>query len=144
MEIWSMWLAAALLFVLIEVFTAGFAIMCFSIGAFAAMALAFFCDILWIQVLVFAIFTTISFMFIRPVALKYLGRKEGGDLKTGVDALIGRRARVSQAIAEGGYGRVSIDGDDWKAASYDNSFIEAGTSVEIVRLESVILIVKTL
>lgn len=39
-------------------------------------------------------------------------------------------------------GRISIDGDDWKAISADNSIIEKGNHVTILKVESVILTVK--
>ena len=57
--------------------------------------------------------------------------------------LIGRKGIVSERIdATQHTGRVAIDGDDWKAVSDDGSVIEKGTTVEIVKLESIIVTVK--
>ena len=57
------------------------------------------------------------------------------------DAIIGRTGSVSQAIAANGYGRVALDGDDWKAQSADGQPIAAGTRVRIVGRESIIVTV---
>ncbi len=144
MELWQIWLAVALLFIVIEVCTSGFAIACFSVGALFAMICTIFKAPLWIQIIGFATGTTLAFIFIRPLAIKYLQRRENINHRTGVEALVGREAKVSQTITAGDYGRVAIDGDDWKAKSIDNTEIPAGCKVEIVSIESVILTVKQL
>lgn len=74
--------------------------------------------------------------------MKYLQKKGEQDHKTGVDALIGRTGKVSETIQADDYGRVAIDGDDWKAKSADGTQIAKGTKVEIVAIDSVILTVK--
>ena len=74
--------------------------------------------------------------------MKFLDRKSK-DVKTNADALVGRKAVVSERIdATQHTGRVAVDGDDWKAVSADGSVIEKGTEVEIVKLDSIILTVK--
>ena len=135
-----MWLAGAFVFIIIELFTSGFAIACFAAGALAGMILAVFPAPVWMQVLAFASGTLLAFIFIRPAAIKYLHRSD--TFKTGVDALVGRSGKVSEAIPAGGYGRVAIDGDDWKAATEDGSAVEKGENVEIIAVNSVILTVK--
>ena len=76
--------------------------------------------------------------------MKFLDRKSK-DVKTNADALVGRRAVVSERIDAAQHtGRVAVDGDDWKAIAADGSVIEKGTEVEIVKLGSIILTVKTL
>jgi membrane protein implicated in regulation of membrane protease activity len=55
---------------------------------------------------------------------------------------MGRIGRVSQQIEKGGYGRVAIDGDDWKSVSADGETIEDGASVRVVGRESIILTVE--
>ena len=81
-------------------------------------------------------------MFLRPVAIRWLDRKSK-DVKTNADALIGRKAVVSERIdAEQHSGRVAVDGDDWKAVSADGSVIEKGATVEIIQRDSIILTVR--
>jgi membrane protein implicated in regulation of membrane protease activity len=58
------------------------------------------------------------------------------------DALIGRKGRVVEAIEAGGFGRVQIDGDVWKAVTKDDEAVPAGTNVRVVDRESIIITVE--
>ena len=69
--------------------------------------------------------------------------RKSKDVKTNADALIGRKAVVSERIdASQHTGRVAVDGDDWKAVSADGTVFEKGETVEIVKLDSIIVTVK--
>lgn len=141
---WHIWVIIALVFFIIEFFTSGFAVACFSIGALAA-AIVSAChgSLLW-QIILFAVFSFLAFVFVRPLVLKYFFKKNG-DKQTNVNALIGKRGKVSSDIdPEKGYGRVAIDGDDWKAVSIDGGVIPKGTVVEVVSIDSIIITVKTI
>ena len=57
--------------------------------------------------------------------------------------MIGQMGEVSQNIMAGGYGRVKLDGDDWKAeAPSEHEDVVVGTKVRIVGRESIILQVE--
>ena len=56
--------------------------------------------------------------------------------------MIGQQGRVSEPIEAGGYGRVAIDGDDWKAVSADGSAIDKDVRVRVVKMDSIILTVE--
>ena len=144
MEIWHIWVIVALVFVIVEMFTTGFAVMCISFGClFGAGASALDWDIKW-QLLVFAVGTALAFLTVRPLVYKFFYKK-GQEVKTNVDALVGRRAIVTERIeGELHAGRVKIDGDDWKAVSTDTEPIEVGATVEVTAINSVILTVKKL
>ena len=144
MEIWHIWVIIALVFVIVEMFTTGFAVMCISFGClFGAGASALDWDIKW-QLLVFAVGTALAFLTVRPLVYKFFYKK-GQEVKTNVDALVGRRAIVTERIeGELHAGRVKIDGDDWKAVSTDTEPIEVGATVEVTAINSVILTVKKL
>ncbi len=104
---WHIWVIIALVFFIIEFFTSGFAVACFSIGALAA-AIGSAChgSLLW-QIILFAVFSFLAFVFVRPLVLKYFFKKNG-DKQTNVNALIGKRGKVSSDIdPEKGYGRVA-------------------------------------
>ena len=141
---WHIWVIIALVFFIIEFFTSGFAVACFSIGALAAaIGSACHCSLIW-QIVLFALFSFLAFVFVRPLVLKYFFKKNG-DKQTNVNALIGKRGKVSSDIdPEKGYGRVAIDGDDWKAVSIDGGFIPKGAVVEVVSIDSIIITVKTI
>ncbi len=145
MTIWQMWLLIAALFVVIEIFTSGFAVACFSVGCvFGAILAACELSLTW-QVVAFAVGTFLAFVFIRPIVMKYLDKKTNDNgVKTNMDSIIGKTAVVTEKIEENGFGRVKIDGDDWKAQTSDGSAVEVGTKVKIEAFESIILTVKKL
>ncbi len=61
-----------------------------------------------------------------------------------MDNIIGKTAVVTERIEENGFGRVKIDGDDWKAQTTDGTAAEIGEKVKIESYESIILTVKKL
>lgn len=67
----------------------------------------------------------------RYVAAWFRGRKFVEDDQSD---WVGRRAKVTQAIAPDAPGRISLNGTTWVAESFDESF-EAGEKVEILRRE---------
>lgn len=145
MEIYQIWLLIAAVFVVIEIFTSGFAVACFSVGCVFGSILAA-CDLsLTWQVVAFAIGTFLAFVLIRPVVMRYLDKKTNDNhVKTNMDNIIGKTAVVTERIEEGGYGRVKINGDDWKAQTIDGSAADVGEKVQIDSYESIILTVKKL
>ena len=144
MPAYQIWLIVAIVLVIVEICTAAFGSICFAIGAgFSALAAGLGAGLTW-QIIIFAVVSLLTFIFIRPFILKFMDRKSK-DVKTNADALIGRKAVVSERIdASQHTGRVAVDGDDWKAVSENGEVIEKGTSVEILNRDSIILTVKQL
>ena len=142
MEAYQIWLIAAIVLVIFEICSATFGAICFAIGAgFSALAAGLGAGVTW-QIVIFAVVSLLTFIFLRPFMLKFMDRKSK-DVKTNAEAIIGRKGVVSERIdAEQHTGRVAIDGDDWKAVSEDGSIIEKGSSVEIVKMDSIIVTVK--
>ena len=144
MAAYQIWLIVAIVLVIVEICTAAFGSICFAIGAgFSALAAGLGAGLTW-QIIIFAVVSLLTFIFIRPFILKFMDRKSK-DVKTNADALIGRKAIVSERIdASQHTGRVAVDGDDWKSVSENGEVIEKGTSVEILNRDSIILTVKQL
>lgn len=139
MEIWHIWAIVATLFVIGEMLTAGFALICFAVGAVGgAIGAAAGASLEW-QLGIFALATLVAFLAVRPL-LKRLSAKD--EVPTNADALIGRTAKVTECIEVGGRGRVAIDGDIWQAESSEQSDILEGEKVEIISRESIILTVR--
>ena len=136
------WLIAAIVLVIIEICTAGFGSICFAIGAaFSALFAGLGANFTW-QIVVFAIVSLLTFIFLRPIVMRFL-EKKSKDVKTNAEAIIGRKGIVSERIdASQHTGRVAIDGDDWKAVSEDVYIIEKGAEVKIMKLDSIIVTVK--
>ena len=144
MQVYQIWLVVAILLVIVEICTAGFGSICFAIGAtFSALAAGLGANVTW-QIVIFAVVSLLTFIFLRPVVIRVL-EKKSNEVKTNADALIGRKGIVSERIdASQHTGRVAVDGDDWKAVAADGAVIEKGVEVEIVKLDSIILTVKQL
>ena len=138
---WQTWAVVAVICLILELMNGDFFIMCFAIGGVCAAIASVFTDSLIVQILIFVVFALLSLVFVRPKALKYLHKGEDSRLSN-ADALIGREGKVSEDIPADGYGRVLIDGDDWKACSTDNGNITKGTKVRVVKMESIIITVE--
>ncbi|MBP5497770.1 MAG: NfeD family protein [Muribaculaceae bacterium] len=140
-NLWQVWAIIFFICLILELSSGDFFIICFSIGAlFAGIAAGINLN-LTVQVIIFAIASTLSIFFVRPVMLRYFHKPQKERLSN-ADALIGQTGRVSQEIEAGGYGRVAIDGDDWKALSADGSAIEKDARVRVVNRESIIITVE--
>ena len=140
-HLWQFWAVVAVVCLILELTAGDFFIMCFSIGAAfacgaAAVGLGFYA-----QLVFFAIFTLVSLFFVRPVALRYFHRHDEGRVSN-ADALIGRHGKVVETIKAGGYGRVQIDGDIWKAEAEGALDIPEGTTVTVVNRASTIITVS--
>lgn len=143
MEIWHMWVIAALILVVVEIFTTGFAVICLAIGALAAAVDAACGGGAEGQLIWFAAATLLAFVFVRPLLVKAFRKSGGRERLSGVDALKGREAIVSEHIsASDNTGRVAVDGDDWKAVSADGADIGKGEKVTIESVDSVVLTVR--
>ena len=142
MEVYQIWLIVAIALVIFEICSATFGAICFAIGAgFSALAAGLGANVTW-QFVIFAVVSLLTFIFLRPFILKFMDKKSK-DVKTNAEAIIGRKGIVSERIdAEQHTGRVAVDGDDWKAVSEDGSVIEKGETVEIVKMDSIIVTVK--
>ena len=140
-NMWQIWGIIAVLCLIMELSSGDFFIICFSIGAvFAIITAVLGLSIYW-QIFIFAIFSLLSVLFIRPVALRWLHKNEPNK-PSNADALLGRTGRVTEAISANGNGYVQIDGDLWRAVS--NCDISVGTTVRVIGRESTIITVETL
>ena len=142
-NMWQIWAIVAVVCLILELSSGDFFIICFSIGAvFAVIGAAVGLNIYW-QLALFAIFSLLSVLFVRPVALRYLHKNEPNK-PSNADALLGRTGRVTEAIKPEQNGYVKIDGDMWRAVSTSPIEIPAGTTVRVVGRKSTIITVETL
>ena len=140
-NMWQIWAVVAIVCLILELSSGDFFIICFSIGAvFSVIGAAVGLNIYW-QLLIFAVCSLLSVLFVRPVALRYLHKNEPNK-PSNADALLGRTGRVTEAIQNGGKGYVQIDGDQWRAVSTTD--IPVGTSVRVIGRESTIITVEKL
>lgn len=140
-NLWQFWTLVGFICLILELTSGDFFIMCFSIGAFVSAVVSAFVPSFTVQIIVFAVASLLCLLFVRPLALKYFHRK-GDDRPSNADAMIGRKGVVTEVIPAGGYGRVKIDGDSWKACGENDQPIAKDTRVEVVDMASIIITVK--
>lgn len=143
METWHILITIAIIAFIAEIFTAGFISGSIGIGLlFAAVGNYLELEVKW-QITLFASGVAITFFLVRPIINKYGYRKS--KVKTNQEALINKKGTITEEINPlNNTGRVSIDGDDWKAKTTRNKIIKVGETVKVVGIESIILVVKPL
>ena len=140
-NLWLLWIIISIVCLILELSSGDFFIMCFAIGA-AVSSLVAGCglSLTW-QIVTFAVVSALSLLLVRPALIKKLHQPHRERLSN-AEAMVGQEGRVSEAIEAGGYGRVAIDGDDWKALSADGSAIAKDTRVRVTKMDSIILTVE--
>ncbi|WP_028903591.1 NfeD family protein [Prevotella sp. P6B4] len=140
-HLWQLWAVVALICLILELTAGDFFIICFAIGAIPAAVVAALGAGTYYQIVVFAVVTLVSLFYVRPFAKRYLHKGEDKRISN-ADALLGRQGRVVEAIQAGGFGRVQIDGDIWKAVTKGAADIPEGTNVVVVDRASTIITVE--
>ena len=122
-----------------ELFTMEFSLTCVGIGLLGAALASWLGTSLWIQVAVFSAVAVISWIGVRPFALKHLYGKTK-EMKTPSDDVIGKPALVEVDIDPvKDTGRVSVNGESWKATAA--KALAKGTQCKVDSLKGVTLFV---
>ena len=143
LEIWHIWMLAAVTLLVLEIFTSSFVLACLGVGCAAAGIGALANGTGYaLQLVLFAVAGGISFAYLRPLMLKYVYRKSN-KIKTNTDVLAGKTGRVVEAIdPAAGKGRVAVGGDDWRARTANGQPLPVNTSVVVLALEGITAIVE--
>jgi membrane protein implicated in regulation of membrane protease activity len=141
-QIWWLWFGLAAVFIIGEIFTEGFFLLWFGIGAAISGLLALAgVSAVW-QWAVFVVASGVLFAVSRRFAERFTHKQPPG---IGADRLIGRRGVVLAAIDNvQNVGKVRIDKEEWRAESEDEIAIEPGTRIEVVRLDGTHAVVRVL
>ncbi len=127
-----------------EVFTLGFFLLWFGVGAIAAAIVAALGFNVGVQFLIFVFVSVGLTALSRTIFYNSLfGHNEENDLKTGVDALPGKLATVIHS-SKGtlNEGAVKVFGTTWTAFPFDDEPLQEGEKVEIVRVQGSSVIVR--
>lgn len=140
---WLFWIGGALLLVVIETVTADLTFLMIAGGALGGGLTSFLGGPLWAQVVVFACVSTLLLFAVRPWAKRRLAATTP-QMKTNVDALIGRSATTITAVDDGG-GRVRLGGEEWSArlapTVQGTTRLEAGASVTVTEIDGAVAVV---
>ena len=139
MDMWIVWLALAVIFLIVEGLTVEVISIWFSGASLIAMVLDLLnLDLIW-QLIAFISVSILLILLTRPLITKYLKKNES---KTNVETLIGEIAVVTKDIMPDERGEAKVKSQYWLAISADNDMILANTKVNIIAIEGAKLIVK--
>lgn len=136
---WAGWLALAVVLGVIEITSLDLMFAMLATGAVTGALTALVTDSLAVEVLVALVVSVAMLLVVRPVALRHL--RTPHTIRTGVAALIGERALVTEQV-DGQGGRIKLRGEVWSARTFDPSHvIEAGHSVEVMQIDGATAVV---
>lgn len=134
------WLVAGVALLVGEIATAGFYLLPFAVGAFAAALLAFLGIGLAGQLVVCLAVSGATFLALRPLAarLDRTGKTEG----IGSRRLVGEPGTVLATIPDGDVGLIRVGREEWRAEAVDGQAIAQGTKVRVVDLRGTRAVVQ--
>lgn len=141
MEYTVFWLAALIVFIVVEIATMGLTTIWFAAGALAAVLASALGVPLGIQITLFLAVSLVLLFFTRPLAVKYFNK---GRIKTNAESLVGRQAIVTGEIDNRkGVGQVTVNGQEWSARTAEEGVqVPVGSLVDILAINGVKLIVN--
>ena len=143
MEIHHYWIIFGIILMIAEIFTPGFLLASFGIGAFGGSLFAYLDYDFKIQLFVFSIVTMVVFFGIRPLYNKYF-HKLDDQRETGVKAYIGNNYKVTENINNSeNSGRVQIGSESWRARSENDELFETGDLIKVNKVEGSTLFVSS-
>jgi membrane protein implicated in regulation of membrane protease activity len=134
------WVVLCALFIIGEVFTAGFYLFPFAVGTGVAAILSIVGVAGWIQWLAFIVISSALVVSSRRLVDRFT--KEPPE-RVNVDRLVGEVGLVIEPIEPvADSGRVRVKKDECRAESADNSRIEKNARVRVLRIEGAHLVVE--
>ena len=129
------WLILAVLFLIGEAATVTMTSLWFAGGCLAALVVALLGGSWGLQIATALVVSAILLACLRPIVRKYLNPKL---TKTNVDAIIGSQGYVVGDIDNiSATGKVKLGAMEWTARSTDGYPIQAGTLVQVDKIEGV-------
>jgi membrane protein implicated in regulation of membrane protease activity len=133
-NLWAGWLGLAVALAALELVSLDLFLIMLAGGAVVGAITALVGGPLALQIVLALISAVALLAVIRPNVVHRL--HSGPTLRTGAEALIGKRATVLRELAHGTPGRVKIGGEEWTAEPYDeDDRIEAGEVVDVVQIK---------
>lgn len=144
MDLWILWLAVAGVLLILEIAFQWVWTLCLAIGCVAALVGALCGATALMQVVCMSASAVVAYILLIPILNKW--QKKARDKKktrTGMDALLGRMAIVTDEIKPGRLGRARIDGDYWQVRIPGSTeVVRRGEEVVVTGYDSIILDVE--
>ena len=133
---WILWVILGVGLIIAEIFTLGFVLFWFGIGAFIAALVGFLGFGFGWQFLAFALVSIGLTAMSRTIFANYFSHNNENDLKMGVDSLPGQIGTVSSASKGALHeGAVKVFGSTWTAFPIDEETpLLEGEKVEVVQV----------
>lgn len=135
--VWIAWLVVGIGLIIAEVFTLGFVMLWFGIGALAAALAGMLGAPFVVQFAIFAVVSVALTAMSRTIFARYLSHSDENTVKMGIDALPGQIGTVT-AASKGALneGAVKVYGSTWTAFPVDGeTLLEEGEKVEVVSIK---------
>lgn len=132
---WQFWLIACGFFFVGEIFTIGFLLFWFGVGAIFAMITSLFTSNIIVQTIIFLVTSTLLIFFTKPLVNKFTKKD---NVLTNVYSVIGKKAIVTEEINNiSSKGQIKISGEIWSALSINTDTIPVDTKVKVVEIKGV-------
>ena len=133
-----LWLAAVVVFIILEAVTYQMISVWFIIGSVGALIAALLGAEFWLQMVIFVALSLVLLVMFRPFAVKRLKT----DFRTNADAAVGKKVTITQTVDNAkGTGEAKLDGLVWSVRTQDGNTLDVGEVAEVKRIEGVKLIV---
>jgi len=134
---WILWVVLGVGLIIAEIFTVGFVLFWFGLGALIAALVGFLGFGFGWQFLAFAVVSVVLTAMSRTIFLNYFSLSDEDSIKTGVDALPGQIGTVC-AASKGALheAAVKVFGSTWTAFPIDEETpLSEGDKVEVVHVK---------
>ena len=136
---WAFWLIVSGICFIIEIFTVGFFVFWFGIGALIALATSLVVTNFFVQAVVFVISSALLLLFTKPLVNKFI--KTDKTIPTNVYRIIEKEGIVVEDIDSlNCTGKVKVKGELWSAIA--DTDIEKGSKIKVVSVNGVKLKVE--
>ena len=140
MPAWVIWMIAAGVLAVGEIFSLSFFLGPIAVAAVLAALAALAGAGVALQIIVFTVAAAASLLVLRPVARRHLHTP--AQIRTGTAALVGETAVVIDRVDADG-GTVKLKGEVWTARVYDeDEVLEPGTRVHVMKIEGATALVS--
>lgn len=136
---WQIWCIAGIVLLILEMFTPAVFFINLAFAAFIAAIFAKAGISVLAQSVVFAVFSVVFIVFLRPLMVKKI---KNGNFLTGIGGkYIEHEAKVVKEVTKED-GRIALYGEEWNARAIDDEVIPVGAMVKIKSNDSLIMYVE--
>lgn len=134
--VWILWLILGIGLIVAEMFTFGFVLFWFGLGAIAAALVSLAGGGIIFQMITFISVSALLTFLSRTIFSKYFSQDDKSLVRTGVDALPGKIGTVTQSSSGAlNEGAVKVYGSTWTAFPIDGEDpLNAGEKVEVIEV----------